>query len=83
MITDIELVKSGGEVQRVAREKISMETIECPINLYTIRPMNLVCTPQPLVRLTYQKGNVSIFEEVFVVSYELFIGWIGALVVAG
>jgi hypothetical protein len=36
VITDAELVKSGGEVHRVAREEISMDTIECSINLYTI-----------------------------------------------
>jgi hypothetical protein len=40
-------------------------------------------TTTVLVRPTYQKGNVSIFEEVFVVSYERIIGWIGALVDAG
>ena len=45
MVTDTELVESGGEVDRVARKEISMDTIECPINLDTIPLMNLVCTP--------------------------------------
>ena len=36
MVTDAALVKSVGEVHRVAREKISMDTVECSINLYTI-----------------------------------------------
>ena len=45
MVTDTELVKSGGEVGRVPRKEISMDTIECPINLHTISLMNLVCTP--------------------------------------
>jgi hypothetical protein len=36
VITDAELVKSGGEVHRVARKEISMEAIECSINLYKI-----------------------------------------------
>jgi hypothetical protein len=45
--------------------------------------MNPVCTPQRLLRPTYQKGNISIFEEVLVVSYERIIGWIGAQVDAG
>jgi hypothetical protein len=33
-----------------------------------------------LLRSTYQKGDVSIFEEVLVVSYERIIGWISAQV---
>ena len=36
MVTDAALVKSGGEVHRVARKEISMDTVECSINLYTI-----------------------------------------------
>jgi len=74
VVTDAELVKSGGEVHRVPREEISMDTIEYSINLYTKYPMNPVCTPLSWLRPTYQKRNVSIFEEVFVVSYEGIIG---------
>ena len=43
MVTDTELAKSGGEVNRVSREEILMDTIECSINLYTICSVNPVC----------------------------------------
>ena len=36
MVTDAELVKSGGEVNRVSREEISMDTVERAINLHTV-----------------------------------------------
>ena len=36
MVTDIELVESGGEVYRVAREEISVDAIQHVINLYTV-----------------------------------------------
>ena len=70
MVTDVQLVKSGGKVQRISREEISMDTIKCSIDLYTIGPIKLVCTPLLWLGSTNQKGNVSIFEEVFGMSYE-------------
>ncbi len=33
MVADAELVKSGGEVNRMPREEVSMDTVECAINL--------------------------------------------------
>jgi len=36
MVTDTELVKSGGEVNSISRKEISVDTVECSINLYTI-----------------------------------------------
>jgi hypothetical protein len=47
-----------------------VDTVERAINLHTVRPMNLVCTPVSRLNPTHQKGNVSVFEEVSVVSYE-------------
>ena len=83
MVTDTKLVESGGEVGRVARKEISMDTIECPINLVTISLMNLVCTPLFWLNTTHQKGNVSIFEEVFMMSRERIISCINPLVGSG
>lgn len=83
MVTDTELVKSGGEVGRVPRKEISMDTIKCSINLNTIPLMNLVCTPLSWLNPTHQKGNVSILEEVFVMSCERTISRISPLVGAG
>jgi hypothetical protein len=68
VVTDVELVKPGGEVDRVSRKEISMNTIECSINLHIISLMNLVCTPLPWLNPTHQKGNASILEEVSVMS---------------
>jgi len=42
VVTDVELVESGGEVCRVAREEISVDAIQDVINLYTVQPMNLI-----------------------------------------
>jgi hypothetical protein len=36
VVTDAELVKSGGEVNRVPRKEISVDTVECAINLDTV-----------------------------------------------
>ena len=36
MVTDTELVKSGGKVDRVLGKEISMDTIECSVNLHTL-----------------------------------------------
>jgi hypothetical protein len=83
VVTDTELVKSGGEIDRIAREEISMDTIECSINLHTISLMNLVFTPLSWLNPTHQKGNVSIFEEVFVMSCERIISRTSPLVSAG
>ena len=83
MVTDTELLKSGGEVDRVPREEISMDTIECSINLHTISLMNLTCIQLSWVNPTHQKGNVSIFEEVFVMSCKRILSCIGPLVGAG
>jgi hypothetical protein len=80
VVTDTELVKSGGEVDRVPRKEISMDTIECSINLHTISLINLVCTPLSWLNPTHQKGNVSIFKEVFVMSRERVISCISPLV---
>ena len=80
MVTDTELVESGGEVARVPRKEISMDTVECPINLHTISLMNLVCTPISWLNPTHQKGNISIFEEVFVMSCERVISCISPLI---
>ena len=33
MITEAELVKSSGEVDRIPRKEISVDTVECAINL--------------------------------------------------
>jgi hypothetical protein len=33
MVTNSELVKSGGEVDRVPRKEISVDKVECAINL--------------------------------------------------
>ena len=35
MITDIEQGKSGGKIYRVAREEISVDAVECVVNLQT------------------------------------------------
>ena len=40
MVTDVELGKSGREVIRVAREEVSMDTIQHIVNLYTVFTMN-------------------------------------------
>jgi hypothetical protein len=45
VVTDTELVKSGGKVNRVPRKEISMDTVEYSIDLHTNSQMNLVCTP--------------------------------------
>jgi hypothetical protein len=34
VITDIEQGKSGGKVYRVAREEISVDAVECVVNLH-------------------------------------------------
>jgi hypothetical protein len=83
VVTDTELIKSGGEIDRIAREEISMDTVECSINLHTISLMNLVCTPLSWLNTTHQKGNISIFEEVFVMSCERIISRTSPLVSAG
>jgi hypothetical protein len=83
VVTDTELVKSGGEVGRVSRKEISMDTIECSINLHIISLMNMVCTPLSWLNPTHQKGNVSIFEEIFVMSCERIISCASPLVGAG
>jgi hypothetical protein len=83
VVTDTELVKSGGEVGRVPRKEISMDTIEDSINLHTISLMNPVCTPLSWLNTTHQKGNISIFEEVFVMSSERIISCTSPLVSAG
>jgi hypothetical protein len=83
VVTDTELVKSGGEIDRIAREEISMDTIEDSINLHTISLMNLVCTPLSWPNPTHQKGNISIFEEVFGMSCERIISRTSPLVSAG
>jgi hypothetical protein len=83
VVTDTELVKSGGEIDRVPRKEISMDTVECSINLHTNSLMNLVCTPLSLLNPTHQKGNVSIFEEVFVMPFERVISCISLLAGAG
>ena len=45
MVTDAELVKSGGEVNRVPRKEILVDTVKCAINLYTVWLVKLVCMP--------------------------------------
>ncbi len=69
MVADAELVKSGGEVNRVSGEEISVDAVECAINLHSLinesgRHATVMSDP------THQKGNISIFEEVFMMSYE-------------
>jgi hypothetical protein len=83
VVTDTELIKSGGKVDRVPGKEISMDAIECSIDLHIISPMSLVCTPLPWLNPTHQKGNVSIFEEVFVMPCERIIGCISLLAGAG
>jgi hypothetical protein len=39
VVTDTELIKSGGEVNRVPIKEVSMDTIECSINL-AYKPTN-------------------------------------------
>ena len=36
MVTDVKLGESSGEVIRVAREEVSMDTIQHVVNLYSI-----------------------------------------------
>jgi hypothetical protein len=36
VVTDAELVKSSGKVNRVSREEISVDTVERAINLHTV-----------------------------------------------
>jgi len=67
MVTDTELVKSGGKVDRVPRKEISMDTIQCSINLHTLTDESGLHTFSWLNH-THQECNVSIFEEVFVMS---------------
>ena len=43
MIMNVELSESGGEVYRVTREEISMDTVQRVVNLTTVRSVNLEC----------------------------------------
>jgi hypothetical protein len=83
VVTDAELVKQGGKADRVPRKEISVDTIKRSINLHTISLINLMCTPLSWLNPTHQKSNVSIFEEVFVMSCERIISCISRLVGAG
>ena len=69
MITDVELGESGGEVCRVTREEISVDAIQGVINLNS-----LTNESDPILlswlNISHQKFDISIFEEVFVVSHE-------------
>ena len=83
MVTDAEPVKSSGKVNRVSREEISVDTVEHAINLHTVRPVSLVCTAVSWLNPTHQKGNVSVFEEVCVVSYERIVAGCISLLAGG
>ena len=70
MVTDVELSESVGEVYRVTREEISVDAVQRVANLHTVKTMNMTCTQVSWLDITHQKCDVSIFEEVFVMSYE-------------
>ena len=42
MVLNVELGESGGEIYRVAREEISVDTIQRVVDLPTVKSMNLV-----------------------------------------
>jgi len=70
MVTDVELGEPGGEVYRVTREEISVDAVQRVANLNIVLSINMACIPLSRLNITHQKCNISIFEEVFVVSYE-------------
>jgi len=70
MIADIEQGKSGGKVYRVAREEISVDAVECVVNLHTYHLINESAHHYPRMNITHQKCDVSVCKEVFVVFYE-------------
>lgn len=67
MIADVELAEFGGEVYRVPREKVSVNTIECAIDL---QPFSVSKTTTQSV--AYQECDISILEEIYIVLYERF-----------
>ena len=69
MISDVELGKPGGKIYRVAREEVSMNTVECAFNLRvrTTYKLNGVIT---IVNVTHQEGDIAVHEEVFGMSNE-------------
>ena len=69
VITDVELRKFGGEVDRVPREKISMNTVECTVDLLRFS----VSLAHNTGRHTHQKCDISILEEKYVVPHERFV----------
>src|SRR5216684_462206 len=74
MIADIELGKFGGIVVRVPREEVTMNTVECAIDLQTF-------FSEPDARdeaVTHQECDIPILEEIYVVLYKRFVGcWVG------
>ena len=70
MITNIEQRKSGGKVYRVTGEEISVDAVECVVNLHTYNLINESAHHYPWMNITHQKCDVSICKEIFVVLYE-------------
>jgi len=68
VVTDVELGESDGEVCRVTREEISVDAIQDIINLYSLTNESARILLSWL-NISHQKCDVSIFEEVFVVSH--------------
>ena len=65
MIADVELAEFGGEVYRVPTEKVSMNTIECAIDLQPFSASKTYNT-----NVTHQESDIPILEEIYVVLHE-------------
>jgi len=66
VVTDVEMGESGGEVCRVTREEISVDAIQYVINLTNWSDRISLLW----LKISHQKCDVPIFEEVFVVSHK-------------
>jgi hypothetical protein len=74
MIADVELAEFGGEVCRVPREIVSMNTIERAIDLQAFSVSQTHNT-----EVAHQECDIPILEEVYVVLHERFDSrWVGA-----
>jgi hypothetical protein len=72
MVKDAELGKSGRKVFRVTREEISMNAVKRAIDLHTRKPRNQYGVHGTMADnvVAYQKSNISILEEVLLMSYK-------------
>ena len=68
MIANVKLAEFGGEVYRVPREKVSMNTIECTIDLRSFS-VSKDFTKQ---NVAHQECDISVLEKIYVVLHERF-----------